>query len=107
MSEFKRYSYTGPQYHMGQKIAIKSNLYTMAKSFKQARNNFLFNIAGGDYTNHYDIVDDFIKEVPEKEVINEPIIKRERCENCGYELNDMGECPVCDYGEYDLLDLED
>lgn len=107
MNTFKRYSYTGPQYYYGNKIASKSNLYTMARSWKEARNNFLFNIANGDITTRYDLVDDFIKEVPPKQVINEPLIKRERCENCGYELNDIGECPVCDYGEYDLLDLED
>ena len=107
MSDFKRYSYTGPIYFYGHKIAAFSDLYTKAKSWKQARNNFLFRIANGDIINRYDIVDDFINIVPESEEIEEPIIERERCENCNYELNDMGDCPVCDYGEYDLLELED
>ena len=106
MSEYKRYSYTGPQYYYGNKIADKSNLYTMAKSWEQARNNFLYKIANGDLTTKYDLVDSYVKEVtkPVSDDIIEPIIERSKCDQCGYELNDMGECPVCDYGEYDLLE---
>lgn len=106
MTETRLYSYTGPQYYHGNKIATKSNLFTRAKSWRQARNNFLFNIANGDIIDRYDIVDDFIKEVPPSDVVKEPIIEIKTCEICGYQLNDMGDCPVCDYGEYDLLDLE-
>lgn len=107
MTNYKTYSYTGPQYYNGHKIAAKSNLFTRAKSFKQAENNFLFKIANGDIISRYDIVNDFIKELTPNEKINKPINVKEHCEICGYELNDVGDCPICDYNEYDLLDLED
>ena len=107
-SESKRYEYKGPIYYCGNKIAEKSNLYTMAKSWKQARNFFLYKVADGDYITRYDIVDHFIKESPinvsDKDV--DEIKPVNKCDNCGYQLNDIGDCPVCDYGEYDLIDLE-
>lgn len=103
MQTYDKYHYSGPQYYFGNKIAASSNLYTMARSFSEARKNFIYKIANGDITTRYDIVDDFITLVkPES-----PKVKRDKCDRCGYELNDMGDCPVCDYGEYDLLDLED
>ena len=107
-SKFKRYSYTGPIYYYGNKISATSNLFTMAKDWNSARRNFIYKIANGDKAYLYDLVDDKIKEVPSVTLDDKTDIetKRERCEICGYELNDMGECPVCDYGEYDLLDLE-
>ena len=41
-----------------------------------------------------------IKEIPKEET---PQI-RPKCQRCGYEINDIGDCPVCDYGEDDLLE---
>lgn len=103
MGEYKRYSYTGPQYYYGNKIAEKSNLYTMAKSWEQARNNFLYKIANGDKPYYYDIVDSHIKLILHtKEPKDNYVIKK--CEVCGTQLNSFDECPVCDYGEYDLLE---
>ena len=100
MQTYDEYHYNGPQYYQGNKIADSSNLRTMARGFGEARRNFIYRIAKGD---RYDIVDDFITLVKP-----EPLkVKRDKCDRCGYELNDMGDCPVCDYGEYDLLDLED
>lgn len=104
-NEYKRYEYKGPIYYYGNKIASKSNLYTMAKTWKQARNNILYKAADGDITTRYDIVDELVVEsTPTIDNIETKHI--DRCERCGYELNRLGECPVCDYGEYDLLDLE-
>ena len=102
-----KYSYTGPIYHLGNKIAEKSKLYTMAKSWKQAKNNFLYKIANGDIVGHYDLVDEFVKEVP-KATLDTPAVEEKpeivKCEICGTQLNPMGDCPVCDYGEDDLLE---
>ena len=104
---FMRYSYTGPIYHLGNKIAEKSRMFTMAKSFAQAVNNFRYKAANGDIVGHYDIVDEFIKEIP-KATLDTPAIEEKpeivKCDNCGTQLNPMGECPVCDYGEDDLLE---
>lgn len=101
MKVFKRYSYTGPTYFCGNKISQSSNLFTQARSFEEARRNFIFKIANGDITNRYDIVDEYIVLVDN---FDSEKAARPRCEICGYELNDNNECPVCDYGEYDLLD---
>ena len=106
-NEYKRYEYRGPVYYYGNKIANSSNVYTMAKTFKQARNNIIYKIADGDYTTRYDIVDHLIREVdetPELKVIDNREVKK--CDICGYELNAVGDCPICDYDEYDLIDLE-
>lgn len=102
-----KYSYTGPIYHLGNKIAEKSRMFTMAKSFAQAVNNFRYKAANGDIVGHYNIVDEFIKEVP-KATLDTPAIEEKpeivKCDNCGTQLNPMGKCPVCDYGEDDLLE---
>jgi hypothetical protein len=79
----------------------------MAKSIKQAVNNFRYKAANGDIVGHYDIVDEFVKEVP-KTTLDTPAIEEEpeiiKCDNCGTQLNPMGDCPVCDYGEDDLFE---
>lgn len=105
MSEYKRWSYTGPIYYYGNKIAEKCSYYTMAKDWNVARRNFVYKIANGDKAYYYDIVDSYIKlSQPREEVPNEEVHEIVKCEICGTELNPLGECPVCDYGEYDLLD---
>lgn len=40
----------------------------------------------------------------EKELASQP--KRKKCQQCGYDLNDNNECPICDLGDTDLLDEE-
>lgn len=106
--ETKKYSYTGPIYHLGNKIAEKSRMFTMAKSFAQAKNNFVYKAANGDIVGHYNIVDEFVKEVPKVTLDDKSTIEEKpettKCEICGYELNPMGDCPVCDYGEDDLFE---
>lgn len=98
------YFYDGPIYYRGNKISDKSSIYTSAPTINIASRNILFRVANGadDFYN-YDIVDDRVKLVKSSEQ-SKTVSKREICSHCGYELNDMGECPVCDYGEYDLLD---
>ena len=98
----KTYYYDGPIYYGGNKIASKSNIYTTAKSINIAARNILFKASKGDRENlyQYDIVDHMIKEIPKEET---PKV-RPICKTCGYELNDIGDCPVCDYGEDDLLE---
>lgn len=95
------YYYDGPIYYDGRKIAEKSDIYTTAKSLNIAIRNTLFKAAKGDKElYHYDIVDHLVREIPKTET---PKV-RPLCKVCGYEINDMGDCPVCDYGEDDLLE---
>lgn len=106
-SSYETYHYAGPVYYAGHKIAEKSNEYTSAPSINIAIRNILYKVAKGapDLYN-YDIVDELVKPVPvmsPKERFN-PTKKNGKCMVCGYHLNDAGECPVCDYGEYDLLE---
>lgn len=97
----KLYYYDGPVYYRGHKIIDVSDIYTTAKSLNIAIRNTLFKAAKGDKElYHYDIVDDMVREVPK----NETPKVRPKCQTCGYELNDIGDCPVCDYGEDDLLE---
>ena len=98
----KTYYYDGPIYYGGHQIASKSNIYTTAKSLNVAIRNILFKATKGDKENlyQYDIVDNMVREISKEEA---PKV-RPICKTCGYELNDIGDCPVCDYGEYDLLE---
>lgn len=105
MSEYKRWSYTGPIYYYGNKIAEKCSYYTMAKNWNAARRNFVYKIANGDKAYYYDIVDSYIGLAQaEESTTRDEATTIIKCETCGTELNPLGECPVCDYGEYDLLD---
>lgn len=98
------YFYDGPIYYRGNKISDNSSIYTSAPTINIAARNILFRAANGaaDFYN-YDIEDNRIKMIKSSNQ-SKPVSKREICPHCGYELNDMGECPICDYGEYDLLD---
>ena len=100
--ESNTYYYNGPIYYRGHKIAEKSDIYTTAKSLNVAIRNVLYKASQGDRDNlyQYDIVDQLVKEIPKEET---PKI-RPKCQMCGYEINDIGDCPVCDYGEDDLLE---
>jgi hypothetical protein len=95
------YHYEGPIYYRGHKIAETSDIYTTAKSINMAVRNTLVKAAqGADDLYNYDIVDNMVKLASPDEL--KPV--RPRCQQCGYELNDIGDCPVCDYGEDDLLE---
>lgn len=96
------YYYNGPIYYDGRKIASKSNIYTSAPSLSIATRNILYKAANGDKElYHYDIVDEQIELIL---VAQRATKSNEKCYRCGYTLNDMGDCPVCDYGEDDLLE---
>lgn len=103
--ETTTYHYTGPIYYDGMKIASKSDIYTSAPSLNVAARNVLYKAAHGDKElYHYDIVDEQIEVVSTEPREGQPEASNEKCYRCGYILNDMGECPVCDYGEDDLLE---
>lgn len=111
MPIFQKYHYSGPIYYNGRKQTSDSVIYTRARSLDEARNNIIYRLANGDkrYIPFYDLDDSKLKivkrdatEVHPSEL--KPIKLVHYCDICGYELNDQGECPVCDFGEYDLLD---
>lgn len=99
------YHYAGPIYYDGMKIVSKSDIYTSAPSISVAARNILYKAAHGDKElYHYDIVDEQIEMIFSGSREEQPTTPKEKCFRCGYTLNDMGECPVCDYGEDDLLE---
>ena len=110
-----QYSYSGPVFRFGNywdDIPKKDKLHTEAKSLKQAINNLTYKAKlyfGLAIDSNLTLYEPYVKEEPfttsEYNQIRKlpEIKKRPRCEYCGYELNDIGDCPVCDYGEYDLL----
>ncbi len=98
---YNTYYYDGPVYYEGSKIADKSDIYTTAKSLNIAIRNVLVKAScGADDLYNYDIVDEMVKQIPKEQT---PKVNP-KCKICGYELNDIGDCPVCDYGEEDLLE---
>ena len=97
-----RYYYRGPVYHFQYLVAEDWEGWTEAVSEKQALNNltvkakvaFDFALTARVTLNpDYLIIDE---EIPE------PVEPKEKCEKCGHELNDAGECPKCDLGAEDL-----
>lgn len=107
------YTYSGPIFRFGQLYDVVNNITTKAVSKKQAINNILYRLKVnyGFYTNSDLTLDDYyIEVVPDtqkeyKDAIKD-IVKQEpikKCDNCGTQLNDSGECPVCDLGDIDCL----
>jgi hypothetical protein len=104
-TDYMKYHYTGPHYFNGIKMAEYNDLYTQARSFKEARKNFLYKVANGDIISRYDIVDRYITlvdddnvQVPEREIYY--------CEYCGTQLSDAGYCPRCvETGEEDIMEI--
>ena len=98
----KRYRYTGPIYHNGRRIQDNSNIFTTAVSEAQARNYFIHKLGGPAY----DIVSTYITcDQDDKEDLPkvEPYV-RGKCDKCGYQLDDMGECPICDMAKHYISD---
>ena len=99
------YYYDGPVYYRRRKIAERSNYYTSAPTKNVAARNILFQAANGaEDLYNYDIVDELVRLVKPDKSAYALKPNREKCHRCGYELNDIGGCPVCDYGEDDLLE---
>lgn len=90
-----------------------NNITTKAVSKKQAINNILYRLKVnyGFYTNNDLTLDDYyLEEVPDTQKIYRDEIKEitkqghiKKCDNCGTQLTDSGECPVCDLGDIDYL----
>jgi hypothetical protein len=115
-----RWTYNGEVYRFGDSLGFV-DLETIAVSPEAAINNFLFKAAaefGYDRSNgdnididRFDIVQHEKvapkKKAPSKKKVETPIIvdkKIKYCDNCGQQLNDAGECPVCDLGDESVLD---
>ena len=101
-----KYRYTGPHYYNGIKMSDSNDLFTIARSYAEARKNFLYKIAKGDIISRYDIIDRYITQVEDDIVTQQaPDIEIPTCEYCGTRLTDGGYCPVCDHGEEDLMEM--
>ncbi len=99
-----RYAYDGPVFQFGKHIATV-HLETSAVSLKQAINNLKYqacNVIGCDRRrgDAVDIDEDIIEEISCGKEMSHPI-----CPKCGLvNLNDAGECPLCDLGDASILD---
>ena len=90
------YVHQGPVYHNGRVWDDNYEMVTEAPTIGRAYANFLHRL--GD---NFSIFKSNIKEVK----VDVPVERcYNTCEYCGYVLTDGGQCPVCDFGETDLLD---
>jgi len=110
-----KYSYTGPVFRFGQVWDfIEEPIYTEAKTKRHAVNNLTFKakmMMGLERDSNLTLHTPYVKEEPVttkeyhnimKQLSNEE--PKQKCQYCGTELNSLGDCPVCDYGEEDLLE---
>lgn len=110
-----KYSYKGPVFRFGQVWDfIEEPIYTEAKTKRQAINNLTFKVKmmlGLERDSNLTLYSPYVKEEPfttneyhniMKQLSKETI--KQKCQHCGTELNSLGDCPVCDYGEEDLLE---
>ena len=99
--------YEGPVYRFGKKFINYTYMQTKAVSEAQAINNFLFKAAeaiGYDRAKgaEVDIDREQVWSENEKDGIDWPNIEPiKTCEKCGKQLNDAGQCPICDLGDED------
>ena len=104
-SGLNTYIYDGPVYYEGRKISETSNYSTEAPSKEVAARNIWYQVSKNSPDPfNYDIVDERIKLVPGKKKSYDLSPNRPKCHVCGFDINDNGDCPVCDYGELDLLE---
>lgn len=110
-----RYSYKGPVFRFGQVWDfIEEPIYTEARTKRQAVNNLTFKakmMMGLERDSNLTLHTPYVKEEPfttkEYHNIMKQISKetpKQKCQHCGTELNSLGDCPVCDYGEEDMLE---
>ena len=92
------YVYEGPLYRYGRLSDNRLKLETQAVSLDKAYANFLYRLGPGS-----DILKQNIRKV-EVEIDLPEETCYDTCEYCGTRLTDGGDCPVCDFGETDLLD---
>lgn len=101
------YGYDGPVYIFGKVQPDLAHLKTLAVSTNAAKRNFIAQLA-----KKYNLVvrrgvsitldEDSIYEIFTIKKY-EPI-ERGKCPECGMDLNDAGECPLCDLGDESVLD---
>lgn len=92
------YVYEGPLFRYGRLVDDKLHKETQAVSEGKAYANLLFRLGPGA-----DILKQHIRKV-ESEIDFPEETCYNTCEYCGTRLTDGGDCPVCDFGETDLLD---
>lgn len=98
-----RYHYRGPVYHFNFCISEDWEAYTEAVSDKQALNNLTVK-AKKDFDfvlqSRVTLNPDYLELVTgEEDIPDENFKATPKCEKCGHELTDAGECPICDLGD--------
>lgn len=108
----KRYVYDGPVYFDGKIDRTQFKKTTAAESPAKAINNIKWTLCNGNklWYNRIDLdLDKLIcldNDVPNDTSMDEYDDTPHICAECGYKLNDAGECPLCDLGDYTALDEE-
>ena len=107
----KRFTFFGPVFRFGKyygSIPEKDALVTEAETIGAATRNLDYKIK-----QYFDLPKDFKIQYDKSSIIvDEKYVSDDAtdielppvCNYCGYRLNDAGDCPVCDYQEYDLLE---
>ena len=101
-----RFYYNGPVYHFEHLLATNWEAYTEAVSEKQALNNLTVkakNDFGYVLQSRITLDPDYLEVSPKLEP-DEKFKEAPKCEKCGRDLNDSGECPLCDLGDESVLD---
>lgn len=106
-----KYFYSGPLYRFERIYVAKWEAHTEAVSDKQAINNFNSKAkkeygfeqwAKLNIDPRYLTLSDEYEDEPD---IDDPNFKpAPKCDKCGKELNDAGQCPVCDLGDESALE---
>ena len=101
----KTYYYIGPVYRFGKIIDnIDDPIYTTAVSKAKAVNNFKSKLKKKNKLAQTAAISIDERNVMEVNSERDWGVDENRCSICGTKLNPLGECPVCDFGELDLLD---
>lgn len=102
----KTYSYQGPVFRFAQVVFVLTKpIVTQAISKSKAINNIKYKLKQQLKLTKNSIID--IDEYKVQELLEENEIEwctALFCNKCGYQLNPLGQCPVCDYEEYDLVE---
>lgn len=98
-----RYHYRGPVYHFQNLLSDDWEAYTEAVSDAQALNNLTAKAKkyfGYILQTRITLNPDYLELVTgEEDIPDEKFKPIAKCEKCGHQLNDAGECPVCDLGD--------
>lgn len=100
------YKYDGPISNRFDIVAAKSDYYVTANDIHDAEYK-IQRKASAQHKDRIFIVPSMIKEVESRWEKQKRLDKNpyeNTCEECGAQLTDSGDCPVCDYGEEDYFD---